>query len=109
MRAREVDPTRATVQRTALDGSGMATYATRFRNAIALAVNPATGTVWAGGAGQDTLPPGHPYEFIDALTSHPPVPITAGPTAKKTSTRTRLARIARTSSFRASNFRRIQR
>ncbi len=69
----EVDPTRATVQRTALDGSGMTTYATRFRNAIALAVNPATGTVWAGGAGQDALPQGHPYEFIDALTSHQPI------------------------------------
>ncbi|MDQ2907901.1 MAG: hypothetical protein M3R44_00950 [Candidatus Eremiobacteraeota bacterium] len=70
---REVDPTRASVQETALDGSGMTTYATRFRNAIALAVNPSSGTVWAGGAGQDALPLGHPYEFIDALTSHAPV------------------------------------
>lgn len=66
----EVDPTRASVQRTALDGSGMSTYSTRFRNAIALATNPATGTVWAGGAGQDNLPIGHPYEFIDSLTIH---------------------------------------
>jgi len=69
----EVDPTRASVQRTALDGSGMTTYATRFRNAIALATDPATGAVWAGGAGQDALPAGHPYEFIDALTTHPAV------------------------------------
>ncbi len=68
----EVDPTRATVQRANLDGSGMTTYATRFRNALALALNPATGTLWAGGAGQDALPAGHPYEFFDSLTLHPP-------------------------------------
>ncbi len=69
----ETDPTRATVQTAHLDGTGLTTYATRFRNALALAVNPATGTVWAGGAGQDALPTGHPYEFVDALTSHAPV------------------------------------
>jgi len=66
----ETDPTRATVQRLDPDGANMTTRATRFRNAIALAVNPATGTVWAGGAGQDGLPLGHPYEFFDALTLH---------------------------------------
>ena len=69
----EVDPTRATIQTMALDGSGMTTYATRIRNAIALAVDPATGTVWAGGAGQDALPSLHPYEYVDALTTHAPV------------------------------------
>ncbi len=69
----EVDPTRATIQAMNLDGSGMATRATRIRNAIALATNPATGTVWAGGAGQDSLPVGHPYEYFDALTLHPGV------------------------------------
>ena len=52
------------------DGSGMTTRATRIRNAIALTVNPATGTLWAGGAGQDGLAEGHPYEFFDAVTSH---------------------------------------
>jgi glucose/arabinose dehydrogenase len=66
----EVDPTRATVQRANLDGSGMTTYATHIRNPIALAVNPATGTVWAGGAGQDSLPITHPYEYFDSLTLH---------------------------------------
>ena len=66
----ETDPTRATVQAANLDGTNMRTYATRFRNALALAVNPATGTLWAGGAGQDTLPTAHPYEFFDAVTSH---------------------------------------
>jgi glucose/arabinose dehydrogenase len=66
----ETDPTRATVQVMNLDGSSMSTRATHFRNAIAVTVNPATGTVWAGGAGQDNLPPDHPYEFIDAVTLH---------------------------------------
>jgi len=47
-----VDPTRATVQRANLDGSGMLTYATRIRNAIALTTNPMTGTVWAGVQGK---------------------------------------------------------
>ena len=52
----EIDPTRATIQQMGLDGSNMTTLATRFRNAIALTLNPATGTLWAGGAGQDSLP-----------------------------------------------------
>jgi glucose/arabinose dehydrogenase len=65
----EVDPTRATVQAMNLDGSGMHTFATRIRNAIAFTVDPATGTVFAGGAGQDDLPLGHPYEFLDALAA----------------------------------------
>src|SRR5262249_16352090 len=39
----ERDATRATVQRLAPDGSGMTTRVRRTRNAIALAVNPATG------------------------------------------------------------------
>jgi len=69
----EVDPTRATVQEMSPDGSGMATRATRIRNAIAVTTNPATGTVWVGGAGQDELALGHPYEFFDALTAHPGV------------------------------------
>jgi glucose/arabinose dehydrogenase len=66
----EVDPTRATVQAFKLDGSGMHTYATRIRNPVGFTLNPATGTVFTGGAGQDYLPPGHPYEYLDALTSH---------------------------------------
>ena len=66
----EVDPTRATIQQMNPDGTNMATYSTRMRNAIALAVNPATGVLWAGGAGQDNLPLGHPYEYFDAVTSH---------------------------------------
>ena len=66
----EVDPTRATIQQMNADGSNMTTKAARIRNAIAITTNPDTGTVWAGGAGQDSLPLGHPYEFFDAVTSH---------------------------------------
>jgi glucose/arabinose dehydrogenase len=66
----EVDPTRATIQELGLDGSGMATRGTRMRNAIGLIANPDTGTLWAGGAGQDNLPLGHPYEYFDAVTLH---------------------------------------
>jgi glucose/arabinose dehydrogenase len=76
----EIDPTRASIQVMNADGSNMTTRATQIRNAIAITTNPATGTVWAGGAGQDdicdnfpTLCPngsGHPYEFFDAVTSH---------------------------------------
>lgn len=67
----ETDPTRATVQRMNLDGSGMSTFATRIRNPIGLAVNPTSGLLWVSNAGQDSLPVGHPYELFDALGSHP--------------------------------------
>jgi len=66
----EVDPTRATVQEMDANGANMTTRATRFRNAIGLATNPDTGTLWAGGAGQDSLASGHPYEFFDPVTLH---------------------------------------
>ena len=67
----ETDPTRATVQRMGLDGSGMTTQARRWRNPIALATDPSSGAVWAGGAGQDNLPSGHPYEFMDGVSARP--------------------------------------
>ena len=66
----ETDGTRASIQKLDLDGAQMTTRATRMRNAIALAVNPATGTLWAGGAGQDNLPAGHPFEYFDAVGLH---------------------------------------
>ncbi len=66
----ESDPTRAAIEQMHLDGSGMTPKAIHIRNAIALTTNPATGTVWAGDAGQDYLPQGHPYEFFDAVTLH---------------------------------------
>jgi glucose/arabinose dehydrogenase len=67
----EVDPTRAAVSVMNPDGSDFAQRAKRIRNAIALAVNPETGSLWVGDAGQDDLPFGHPYEFLDDLSAHP--------------------------------------
>ena len=66
----DLDATRATVQEMNLDGSAMTAKARHVRNAIALAVNPQTGTLWIGVAGQDELPHGHPYEMFDPLTLH---------------------------------------
>jgi glucose/arabinose dehydrogenase len=66
----ETDPTRATILQMAPDGSGITPKALRWRNAIALAINPDTGTLWASGAEQDGLPLGHPYEPMDAVTLH---------------------------------------
>jgi glucose/arabinose dehydrogenase len=66
----EADPTRASILRIPASGGTPIKRATRIRNAIALTVNPATGSLWAGNAGQDTLLFGHPYEFLDDVTSH---------------------------------------
>jgi glucose/arabinose dehydrogenase len=66
----ESDPTRAAIHQMALDGTGMTKRANRIRNAIALTINPATSTLWAGNAGQDSLPAGHPYELFDGVTLH---------------------------------------
>lgn len=66
----EADTTRATIQQMHPDGSSMSAKAVHIRNAIAITVNPATQTVWAGGAGQDALPQGHPYEYFDGVTLH---------------------------------------
>jgi glucose/arabinose dehydrogenase len=70
----ETDPTRATVQAMAPDGTGMHARAVDIRNAIALAVQPETGDVWAGVAGRDQLGRGHPYEIFDSVTTHPGTP-----------------------------------
>lgn len=66
----DVDATRATVQVMELDGRGMHPKAVGIRNAIALAVDTSTQTIWAGVAGQDELERGHPYEIFDPLTAH---------------------------------------
>ncbi|MBV8151937.1 MAG: hypothetical protein JOY59_10300 [Candidatus Eremiobacteraeota bacterium] len=52
------------------DGGDMRPKAIHIRNAIALAVDPDTGSVWAGDAGQDYLEAGHPYELFDPITVH---------------------------------------
>jgi glucose/arabinose dehydrogenase len=67
----ELDATRATVQMMKPDGSDLHPKAVHIRNAIALATNPNTGTVWAGVAGQDELAKGHPYEVFDPVSLHP--------------------------------------
>jgi glucose/arabinose dehydrogenase len=64
----EVDPTRASVQQMSLSGANMTRLAENSRNPIALAANPATGSLWIGGAGQDDLPYTHPYEYFDSPT-----------------------------------------
>ncbi|HEY2555154.1 MAG TPA: hypothetical protein VGI15_07880 [Candidatus Cybelea sp.] len=66
----EPDPTRAAVSVMEPSGSGFHQRAKRLRNGIALAVNPQSEAVWVGGAGQDDLPFGHPYEFLDDLAIH---------------------------------------
>ena len=67
---KEVDPTRAVILSIPPRGGSPVSRAVRIRNAIALAVNPDTHALWAGDAGQDNLPFGHPYEFLDDVTSH---------------------------------------
>jgi glucose/arabinose dehydrogenase len=66
----EADPTRASIFAMRFDGADMHKIATRIRNAVALTVNPQSGALWAGVAGQDNLPFGHPYEFLDPVTLH---------------------------------------
>jgi len=84
------DPTRGTIQKVnvASGQSSQALAASRFRNALAMTVNPATNTMWAGGAGQDDLLAlsgsvvindnspydGHPYEFFDPVSAHSGIP-----------------------------------
>lgn len=80
----ETDPTRAMVFKTGTAVASLSAVATRVRNALALTLNPATGTVWIGGAGQDCMVGttcfgamdaayalnGHPYEWMDPMTAH---------------------------------------
>jgi len=66
----EVDPTRAAIQERRADGRLVATRGKRIRNGIALTADPVSGRVWVGDAGQDGLPAGHPYEFLDDASAH---------------------------------------
>ncbi|HET9392981.1 MAG TPA: hypothetical protein VFO29_05635 [Candidatus Rubrimentiphilum sp.] len=71
----DLDQTRATVGRVA--GGSYSVIARNIRNAIALAANQNTGALWAGVAGQDELPSGHPYEIFDDVSAHSP-PVSYG-------------------------------
>jgi glucose/arabinose dehydrogenase len=66
----DLDATRATIQQMHLDGSGMTPKAEHIRNAIALAVKPESGDLWAGVAEQDELAATHPYEKFDDISAH---------------------------------------
>jgi glucose/arabinose dehydrogenase len=66
----EIDSTRASVFAMKPDGKDVRKIGKRIRNAIALTVDPRTHALWAGDAGQDSLPSGHPYEFVDNVSSH---------------------------------------
>ena len=69
-----------------------------------------TEALWVGDAGQDDLPFGHPVRISRRrLPRIPASPITAGPIARRTTTRTRRERTARTPSSRWSSFPRIRR
>ena len=72
--APEADATRATIQEMTADGKGIHPRAVDIRNAIALAVQPGTGDLWAGVAGRDDLEHGHPYEIFDDVSMHPGTP-----------------------------------
>lgn len=63
-----LDATRATIGRVA--NGKYAIVARNIRNAIALARNENTGSLWAGVAGEDDLPVYHPYEIFDDVTAH---------------------------------------
>jgi glucose/arabinose dehydrogenase len=66
----EVDATRASILQMHPDGTNLVKRATRIRNGIALFIDPSSGALWVGNAGQDSLPYGHPYEFLDDVSSH---------------------------------------
>lgn len=70
------DVTRATVGR--VWGGSYHIVAKRIRNAIALAADPATGALWAGVAGEDNLPVGHPFEIFDDVLAHHRAPVDYG-------------------------------
>ena len=64
----EPDTSMATIGQVV--GKRYVPIALHVRNAIALAGNENTGALWAGVAGEDTLPVGHPYEIFDDVTAH---------------------------------------
>jgi len=60
----EKDPRRATVMEFNADGSGMKIFAKGLRNAVGMAVNPKTDTVWVTVNGRDRLGDDIPPETI---------------------------------------------
>jgi glucose/arabinose dehydrogenase len=68
------DKTRATIEAMTPNGKNMHLRATEIRNAVALAIQPGSGDLWAALESADALPKGHPYETFDDVSSHPGVP-----------------------------------
>jgi len=65
----ETDARRAAVMRFEADGGGGALFSTGLRNAVGLAVNPATGAIWASENGRDLLGDDRPPDELDVLLS----------------------------------------
>ncbi len=63
----ENDPHRAAVMEFNDDGSGERIFASGLRNAVGLAVNPKTGTVWATDNGRDWLGDSRPPDEVNDL------------------------------------------
>ncbi len=63
----EEDPKRASVLEMNPDGSGARVFARGLRNAVGLALNPTTGTVWVTDNGRDDLGDDLPPDEIDDL------------------------------------------
>jgi glucose/arabinose dehydrogenase len=64
---KEDDPRRASVMQFNPDGSGMRVFARGLRNAVGLAVNPKTNTIWATDNGIDWLGDNEPPEEVNEL------------------------------------------
>ena len=63
----ERDPRRAAVTEFNPDGSGMRIFAKGLRNAVGMAVNPKTSTIWVTVNGRDNLGDDQPPEVINDL------------------------------------------
>jgi glucose/arabinose dehydrogenase len=63
----EKDPRRAAVTEFNDDGSGERIFARGLRNSVGLAINPATGTIWASDNGRDWLGDNLPPDEINNL------------------------------------------
>lgn len=63
----EQDPRRAAVMQYNPDGSGMKIFATGLRNAVGMAVNPKTDSIWVTVNGRDSLGDDVPPEVINDL------------------------------------------
>jgi glucose/arabinose dehydrogenase len=64
---KENDPRRAAVMEVNEDGTGERTFASGLRNAVGMALNPKTGTVWATENGRDWLGDSRPPDEVNDL------------------------------------------